>query len=314
MDKISSIGDTQLTSRVNPSLPSNQREPATSQRPLMGHSLIFLTLALATGCTTDGSKGGLWEKLEAMKLDSSFYLAKYVGTQEGCFPPITNVECFPLKNGEVIYEDKKKLEMEAFSISLAFRDFFDQSRIKDLLFLAASELALQRGFSMFTVITKIDVSVCKKYGFNANTNGSAYRIGDQDYYSGTTTITPRDTCTSSESITVLMFNDKTLLADGIFTRANSGPTQWLQPETRLYFGTMPGLRYEDFNRQPFIDSRVSTPINAWKIHYDARGLATDLRAKYKLGEPVSIQFRDELAENLKREAADPLKRNRVISP
>jgi hypothetical protein len=76
---------------------------------------------------------------------------------------------------------------------------------------------------------------------------------------------------------------------------------------------MPGLRYEDFNRSPEPDVLIRTPFNAWKEHYDAKGLAADLRAKYKIGDTGSIPFRDMLVETLKREAEDPLKRNRVTS-
>lgn len=272
----------------------------------------LLVLMLVTGCAS-GPKGGFWGELDAKKSDKSFHFARYVGSEKSCFPPITNVECLPKKKGEVVYEETQKLEMESFSISLPSRDFFAQSRIKDMLFLAASELALQRGFSMFTVTWEMQLSMCRNYGSDVSTSGTVNRIGNQGFYSGTTTVTPRDICGGSQTIVVLMFNDKSLLAQGVFVRSNSGSFRVLRPMDDLYFGTMPGLRYEDFNRMPEPGVLIRTPSNAWKIHYDAKGLASDLRAKYQLGDAVPIPFRDELAENLKRESEDLLSRNRVIS-
>ncbi len=272
----------------------------------------LLALILVTGCAAT-PKGGFWGELNARKTDRSFHLARYVGSEKGCFPPITNVACLPKKKDEILYEEIQKLEMESFSISLPSRDFFAQGRIKDMLFLAASELAIQRGFSMFTVTWDMQISMCRNYGSDVSTSGTMNRIGNQGFYSGTTTVTPRDICGGSQTIDVLMFNDKASLADGVFVRSNSGPIRTLRPYDSLYFGTMPGLRYEDFNRMPEPGVLISTPSNAWKIHYDAKGLAADLRAKYKLGDTGPITFRDELAENLKREAEDPLSRNRVIS-
>jgi len=54
-----------------------------------------------------------------------------------------------------------------------------------------------------------------------------------------------------------------------------------------------------------------TPSDAWKTHYDAKGLASDLRAKCQVpADTVPIPFRDELVEHLRKEAEDPLSRNR----
>ena len=205
------------------------------------------------------------------------------------------------------------MEMEEFSLSLPSRDFFSQGRIKDMLYLAASELSIQRGFSMFTVTLDMQISTCRNYGSDASTSGTVTNVGTQSFYLGTTTVTPRDVCGGSHTIRVLMFNDKALLAEGIFERSNTGAVQSLRPKRDLYFGTMPGLRNSDFMRVPEPGVLIVTPPDAWKTHYDAKGLAADLRAKYKLGETGSIPFRDMLIENQKNEASDPLKRNQVIS-
>lgn len=274
--------------------------------------LLLLTSALIAGCTT-APKGGFWGELEAEKSDKSFHLVRYVGTQKNCFPPISSPECVPPAKDVVIYKEVKQLQMEEFSLTLPSGDFFSQGRIKDMLYLAASDLAIQRGFSMFTVIWDMQISMCRNYGSDVSTSGTVNRIGNQGYYSGTTTVTPRDICGGSHTIRVLMFNDKDQLAEGVFERSNSGQNRNFRPKRELYYGSMPGLRYGDFNEMPEPGVLISTPPNAWKVHYDAKGLARDLRAKYKIGETGPINFRDSLTENLKREAEDPLQRNRVIS-
>jgi hypothetical protein len=274
--------------------------------------LPVVIIFLLAGCTS-APKGGFWGELKAEKSDETFHLVRYVGPQRSCFPPIANPECVPPTKEVIIYEELRKVEMEEFSLSLPSRDFFSQGRIKDMLYLAASELSIQRGFSMFTVTWDMQISMCRNYGSDASTSGTVSRIGGQSFYSGTTTVTPRDICGGSHTIRVLMFNDKALLAEGIFERSNSGPIQSLRPKRDLYFGTMPGLRYSDFTRVPEPGVLIVTPPDAWKTHYDAKGLAVDLRAKYQLGDTGPIPFRDMLVENLKKEAEDPLKRNRVIS-
>lgn len=274
--------------------------------------LSLLTLVLLSGCAS-APKGGFWGELKAEKSDETFHLVRYVGAQRSCFPPISNPECIPPAKDSVIYEEIKQLRMEEFSLSLPSRDFFSQGRIKDMLYLAASNLTNQRGFSMFTVTWDMQISTCRNYGADVSTSGTLNRIGDQGFYSGTTTVTPRSICSGSHTIRILMFSDKAQLAEGVFERSNSGPVRDFRPKRDLYFGTMPGLRTEDFNRMPEPGVLISTPRNAWKVNYDAKGLANDLREKYKLGDTGLIPFRDELVENLKQEAEDPLKRNRVIS-
>jgi hypothetical protein len=274
--------------------------------------VLLMIVALLAGCTTT-PKGGFWGELKAKKSDETFHLVRYVGTQKNCFPPISNPECVPPTKDAVIYKEIKQLQMEEFSLSLPSGDFFSQGRIKDMLYLAASDLSIQRGFSMFTVTWDMQTSMCRNYGSDVSTSGTVNRIGNQGYYSGTTTVTPRTICGGSHTIRVLMFNNKDELAEGIFARSNSGYNRDFRPKLDLYYSTMPGVRYKDFNESPEPGVLITTPPNAWKVHYDAKGLAIDLRAKYKVGETGPIPFRDELVENLKREAEDPLQKNRIIT-
>ncbi len=274
--------------------------------------LLSVLIVLLAGCATSPS-GKVWNELTVEKSDETFHLGRYVGTQKSCFPPITNRECAPATSEAVIYEELKKVDMEEFSLSLPSKDFFSQARVKDMLYLAAADLTLQRGYSLFAVTWDMQISTCRNYGSDVTTSGNVNRMGNQGFYSGTTTITPRDICGGTHTIQVLMFKDKSVLAEGIFERSHSGPNQTLRPKLDLYFGTMPGLRYSDFNRTPEPGVLVTTPSDAWKTHYDAKGLAADLRTKYQLGDTGPIAFRDVHVENLRREADDPINRNRVIS-
>lgn len=277
----------------------------------MRKALLPLALML-TGCATT-APGGIWGELRATKNDATFYTGKYVGSQKDCFPPLEQRQCIPLKGEAAQYEAEQKLQMEEFNLSLMSPDFFAGKRIKDMLFLAASDIAIQRGFSIFTVTQEIDVTACRS-GVEARTTGSLSSIGDQAYYSGTTTVRPTDKCLFSQSIAVLMFNDKAPLAKGVLKKANSGNAQWLYPETSLYLGTIPNLKRSEFNYQPNPASRVRTPENAWKIHYEAKGLSADLRAKYAVTDTSPIPFKDELEEKLKYQANDPVKKRRVTTP
>lgn len=274
--------------------------------------LLPLLAFFLTGCSTM-APGGVWDGLKVSKDDATFFTGKYVGSQTDCFPPLEKRQCMPLKGEAAQYEVEQKVQMEAFSLSLMAPDFFAFKKTKDMLFLAASDLAIQRGFSMFTVTTEIDTSTCRS-GVEASTSGTFSSNGDQAYYSGTTTVRPTDKCLFSQSIRVLMFNDKGPLAKGVLKKANSGSAQWLYPETSLYLGTIPNLKRSDFNYQPDATSLVRTPENAWKIHYDAKGLSSDLRAKYAITATAPISFIDEFEANLKNEANDPVKKRRVVTP
>ena len=273
----------------------------------------ILSIFVMAGCTTTHT-GGVWHGLEAKRNDQSFYQGHYVGTQVDCFPPISKRQCVPIKKAETLYEPERKLEMESFNFSMS-SDFFGQAQVKDRLYFAASELALRRGFKMFTVTTTFDVTTCRN-GIDATTTGTltANPAGQGSSYSGSTSIRPRGECVINQGIRVIYFKYEEDLAQGVLARATTGTAQWLYPETSLYYGTIPNLRYEDFNYQSLPGAFTRTPENAWKVHYDAEGLSADFRKKYRLENPPPIAFRDEAQENTRREADDPLQKRRVVSP
>jgi hypothetical protein len=277
--------------------------------------LIFalLSIALVTGCATSG---GFWAGVTAKRDDKNYYLGRYVGTEKGCFPPITNRRCDELKRNEVIYEADRQLEIESFSISSYSDGFFAQSRAKDKVYLAASELALQRGFSMFTVITNYEDFICTSGRLESITTGeiSPGIGGSGTSFSASTTAESIKKCGGSIGISVLFFKDKSDLAKGILYMAKHGSEQWLVPETSLYFGTIPNLRASEYNYSQLAGARTTTENNAWKTHFDAKGLSADLRKKYQLTDVPPISFKDEAAENIKRkarESEEPLTKRRI---
>ena len=194
-------------------------------------------------------------------------------------------------------------------------DFFGQATVKDKLYFAASELALQRGFKNFTVTTTFEVTTCRE-GVEATTQGKSQSglDGQSSIYSGSTSIRPSGGCLISQGIKAIFFKDKSDLAKGVLARATTGSAQWLYPETSLYYGSIPNLRFADLNYQPLPGAFTRTPENAWKVSYDAEGLSRDFRKKYNISSPLPVLFKDEALETKRSESEDPLQRHRVVTP
>jgi len=113
---------------------------------------------------------------------------------------------------------------------------------------------------------------------------------------------------------VLLFKDKSDLAKGVLAKHNSGQSQKLYPEVSLYLGTIPNLRYEDYNYKTSAGGFTRTPVNAWKVHYEASGLSAELKRKYGISDSVYIPFKDELAAAKNQEIDDAVQKWRVTAP
>jgi hypothetical protein len=276
-------------------------------------SFLLIALIFLTGCATTQSQD-FWQGLKAKRGDNAYFHGRYIGTEKDCFPPITNRQCVPLQKAETLYEASRQLEMESFSFSMS-SDFFGQSEVKDKLYFAASELALSRGYKMFTVTTMFDITTCRD-GIESTTRGTFTPgiAGQGGTYSGSTSVRPSGQCLISQGIQVIYFKDKEDFAKGVLTRSTTGQSQWLYPETSLYYGTIPNLRHDDLNRQSLPGAFTRTVENAWKVHYDAEGLSADFRKKYKVAAPPQVTFVDEAQGNATRQAEDPLQRNRISTP
>jgi len=275
--------------------------------------LLLTALLLVSGCGTLAPTGNdLWRGLKAERTDAEFFTGKYIGNQKHCFPPPSNRECLPQKQGEVIYQTTSHIEMEEFWLTYTARDFF--APVNGMLFLAAAEITLQRGFSMFTVIGETYSTNCRSHGYEASTSANISQFGNQSLVSGTTTVREVESCLSSKGLNILLFNDKSILGEGVLKRSVNEQDRWLVPVNSLYFGTIPNLRAQDFVRNVEGFGRVSTPKDAWKVHYDAAGLVIDLRNKYNITGTGHILYQDKMAEILRSSSSDPITRNRKVSP
>lgn len=274
--------------------------------------ISVIAILATTGCAT-GRPGDFWDGVRVTRSDESFYQGHYIGTEPNCFPPIENRECVPLRKGEVLYSADRQLEMESFYLFIA-SDFFGQPLAKEKLYFAAAELGLSRGFRAFTVTKTFDLTTCSD-GLEATTTGvlTPSPSGHGGSYAGSTTVRQSGRCLNSQGVVVLYFRNKEDLSSGVLVRRTTGANQRLYPVTSLYFGTIPNLRYQDFNYESRPGSFTMTPDNAWKVHYNAAGLSEDFRKKFGLTSPPPILFRDEARENSFRDAEDPVERNRVVN-
>ncbi|MFW5454822.1 hypothetical protein [Thioalkalivibrio sulfidiphilus] len=285
--------------------------------------IVFLCLTLvflASACAPNHYGTGLidrkpyTEKLGASLHGDEFYHAKHRYRPSHCFPPINMPICVPNDAEPEPYVKTKKLDMESVSLSLRARDPLDATKMRDLLYLAAAEVSIQRGYDKFTILHTVDVTTCGVIP-EISTTGTVYEgpVGNQ--IMSTTVVSPRGICYQGKSIRALMFSNAEDLEKGVFvSRVNPvSNASILAPVESLYFGTVPNLRYEDFNRTPDSQTLVMTPRNAWQTYYDAAGLARDMREKYGISHEGLIHLVDEKTVEGERINADPILRNRVRS-
>lgn len=240
----------------------------------------------------------------------NFYTGRYVGNQRNCFPPIGNKICFPTRPDEVQFETDKNLDIESFWIYFKSFDFVASDAIRERLFLTASDLTLQRGFEMFTVISERQYSRCSSSP-TATTSGTV----SGGVYTGTTTVRQNTLCSYTSGMKVLIFRDKDDLQKGVLLR-NFAFSNQLRVEQSLYFGTTPGIEDHHVNG-PYVSGLnlvTSTPQSAWKTHYDAKGLSADLRRKLGFTATTPIAFKDPFASTAEKKSEDFIQKNRVSAP
>ncbi len=266
----------------------------------------ILAIATFSGCAINPPP-----KVDVVRNAERFYAGKYVGSQRGCFPPISNRICFPTRPDEAQFDTNENLDIESFWIYFKSFDYVAPDAIKERLFLTASDLTLQRGFEMFTVITERQFSRCSSSP-TATTSGTV----SGGVYTGTTTVRQNTLCLSTTGMKVLIFRHKDDLRKGVLLR-NFEFSNQLRVEQSLYFGTTPGIE-DDHVNGPYVSGLnlvTSTPQNAWKTHYDAKGLSADLRRKLGFTTTVPIAFKDSFTESgEKKDSTDLIRKNQVSSP
>lgn len=267
--------------------------------------LALIAVTFLVGCASSGAPVGVSnyrERLTIEREDVTYYAGKYIGTEKGCFPPITQRLCRTRLDDEALYATTKALDMESFELALSVRSSHSVGNgnpVKDFLYLAASDFALQRGYAMFTTLNESVFWVCNS-GTDAQTSGiiSTGPYG-QSRVLATTTASPTSNCSGTRRLKVLLFRDKDDLALGVLKIQHSGmlasTSAW--PVIDLYQGSIPGLK----PRKDIISSSIIqiTDINenAWKVHFDAPLLSKDLRAKYQLTDTSPYTFVEEREVN-----------------
>jgi len=154
---------------------------------------IPLVLIVFTFSSCSSSGGMKKNQLSVKKNAVTYYLGKYTGNEKDCFPPITNRICSLQSSYEII----QQLDMELFTFELQGpSDISDEP-----LYLAASELALQRGYASFTVLGGSNFSSCVSLGTQAKTYGNyTPNLTGGGRYSGTTRIQSSGTVFSNRKM------------------------------------------------------------------------------------------------------------------
>ena len=282
--------------------------------------LLFVLFAcLVTGCATPVdiykqsiSAENYRKKLTIVKRDMSFFLADYVGTEDDCFPKISGRRCRMGVNKN-LYRVTSELKMDVFELQIK-NGGYDASKIKDFAFLAASDLAISNGYKYLTLTRSGESNACSS-SYEAMTSGSV--IGN--VYSGSTVLLEQQGCATSSYFNYLFFNDPKKLELGVFHIVNTGTWSGLgmEPFEALYFSTMKGLKYEDFNptRTDVIGgTKVTaywyTPSSAWKNFYNADGLSTDLRIKHNVNDVRPYLIVNEALTSKAKTSEDVIQKNK----
>lgn len=262
---------------------------------------LFIIFLPMYGCSTPSylvitDASNYREKLTITRSSLTFYNGEYIGSEKNCFPPIENRICED-PEGEEVYKAGKKLKMERINIKIKDTSSVNTKVVKDMAYLAAAELTEQLGYKTFTITDVVENNSCGLPMYSVNTDG--HRVGDTYY--GSSRLNERTICSSQFSISVLLYDDQEELKLGVLSlrtgQSRLGPKRsLLSPYKDLYSGTSPGLYEENLKRElmktepgKYDSSRTLTmrvPKNAWKTHYDVKGLADELRNQYGITEKI----------------------------
>lgn len=271
-------------------------------------SCALLLSACVTPALTPVNPTNYRTKLKIERPDKSFYFAEYIGSASACFPPITNRICEPDPRGKPIYRETAKLEMEEFRITLISSGTPSGKFMKDMVFLAAADLAKQRGYPLMTRLNTTESTSCGSI-YSTSTYGTVNP--DTGTYSGNTYLNKDVVCSNLQAGHFIFLKNREDLANGVFYRYNSGyfKTDAVRPASELYLYTTPNVMFKDYTFVKDGIIRIGTS-SAWKVIYDTAGLSSDLRAKYRITDNQPYTFKDERKENAEK-AKDPVERNKL---
>lgn len=245
---------------------------------------------------------------EIKRSDIEFYSGRYVGKGVGCFPPASGIVCAEYEDKKPAYEVVDRLPMEAFNAQIQNSNMSESSKAKELLHLILADVALSKGYKQFAVLGKTDYGSCTK-SYSTDTFGS---VSDSGLYSGTSYLRENNYCSFINSLSVIAFNDASLLERGVFFKSRQFVDDGsLHVEKALYVGNV-GVNYSDYNivKTDMGDWIRTTPNQSWKTVYDAEGLSRDLRTKYGVIDQTPYVVKDEAEQRLKR-GADLIQKNVV---
>lgn len=285
------------------------------------------TLLVLNGCATPPvtvmqekiTGDNFWKMAKVERLDKFFYSGRYVGKLSVCFPPASKIACPDNEDGRPAYEAIDELPMVAYAAQIQNSDLSERTKAKEFLHLILSDIALVKGYKSFAILKKTESSSCRT-SYSTDTYGSVSSIGQQSasgqysgigQYSGTSNFRESTSCGFIDSISVVMFNDIYVLEKGVFSKDRQYGGNHFGIERSLYVGN-PGVAFGDHNKvnNTYGFFNLYTPTESWKTVYEAKGLANDLRAKYKAASNPPYQISDQAEQRLKREGdVDLVKKN-----
>lgn len=266
-------------------------------------TLIF-SAACLSGCastlTKETDASNLKDRLSAISLlPFVFFNAKNESKKPGCFPPSTKPICEEAP--DQTYRPTKQLKMEEISFSISHRNgSFAHSAVKELGYLVAAEVALQRGHSKFIINRMGQVSACIDHVY-ADTEGRA--VGNN--YSSTTTFSEGSTCVGSLTMNALIFDDYDDVKLGVFYRPSSDAASPVKLLRSLYFTS---YEFAGMSRDQMNYNR-DNPREAWKAYHDAAQLAEALRQKYNTAPKTDYEIKLEVGPNGTKSIIDEYKRS-----
>lgn len=175
-----------------------------------------------------------------------FFSGERKDKSKSCFPPSDKPICTGDESKDSPYSRGKKLNIESYSITLHDLNGYLTDELREYVFLVASEVALQRGFTKLIV--------------------------DSIYYVGSCASHP---CTGFLAIDFLIFNDYEDIKLGLFYSFADHNSDIVHPYNNLY------LTYKSFTEreEKFRNATINTPLNAWKSYLDSAQTARSLRKK-----------------------------------
>lgn len=248
--------------------------------------ILAITASLA-GCATGLNASNFREYISVERRDVTLYSGEYIGPETGCFPPVGNKICKLRQGEQPLYQKKTRLEMEIIDTSMQLWKSGDNGESSDeLMFLTAADLAIQRGYKMFTPLETLTSVACPTSEV-IDTRGAITPNGrGGGSYSAQSTISSSGKCTGSTKIGFLLFNDKDALKKGVLKQEHSGilASEYVWPLWALYYGSTPGLDLPNLVSPPGFWNMINWPYKGWETHYDAETVSKKLREKYQVND------------------------------